>query len=745
MDTLKKILSTFKRKALVWTGGFDILQRMTIGELNNTSYLEQYGKSLYVTTCISKIAEKVASTELQLFKVLNSRGDTKQVEASPILDLLYRPNPFQTKTEFWETTIINLKCTGDAYWLKIRNKSGKVVELWNMRPDFVTLTSHPEDFIKEYKFQKLDGTTVILAKQDVIHFKYPNPLDQYFGLSPIQSVSRRVQTEEFASRYQRDFFINSARPDALIKNKSGTLSAQQTDDLREGWNKKYKGLNNSSKVAILHGDLEYQQISLSQREMDYIESMKFTRDDILAAFKVPKPIVAIVDDVNRANSETAMFIFLSETIKPEIQRIVEKINEEMVYDDFGDEFFISFKDPTPENRDLKLREYQQGILSNYLLINEVRQMEGLEPIAGGWSIYLPFSSQAMGGLAQGGKATGNKDATADQGTSAGPEGSVRVVLKEVATDPEKLKRPAKQFNFAGRYWLKEKLKLKEYILESIVKIADTKTIVKQLTTKVQGRAKPAKVKEVKTSYLNDPIFREAYYFKANKKIDQHVESLATAVTEFATRQKARVLAKLSKKKSTGGKTKLTAEVLMNIEKEKELAVTFIVPFIDNFLKDSAQEALAILAPQEDFTESKQIRKLIKERSALFADSITATTIEKLNRTLAEGIAEGEGIIELSDRVSAVYDEFGTYRSDMIARTEATAANAKGNIEGFRQSGVANAKEWINSGDSRVRDEHEDGIGVGGEIVGLDDTFSNGLSEPGEPNCRCVIGPAFIEA
>jgi len=82
--------------------------------------------------------------------------------------------------------------------------------------------------------------------------------------------------------------------------------------------------------------------------MDFIESMKFTRDDILTAFKVPKPLVAVVDDVNRANAETAMFIFLSETIKPEITRLIEKFNEEMVYPDFDDRLFLDFDDPTPE-------------------------------------------------------------------------------------------------------------------------------------------------------------------------------------------------------------------------------------------------------------------------------------------------------------------------------------------------------------------------------------------------------------
>lgn len=722
MNILQKIFSKVKEKAISISGGFEILKRNSISELDNTNYLEQYGKSLYVTACISKIAEKVASVELEAFKVLNSRGDTKQMEVSPVLDLLYKPNEFQTKTEFWETMIINLKCTGDAYLLKLRNKGGKVVELWNLRPDLVKINSDTTNFVSNYEFSKQDGSTVKFDREDVIHIKYPHPLSQYYGLSPIASASRRIQTEDYATTYQRNFFVNSARPDALIKNKSGTLSAQQTDDLREGWNNKYKGLKNSNKVAILHGDLEYQQISISQRDMDYIESMKFTRDDILVAFKVPKPLLSIIEDVNRANSETAMYIFLSETIKPEISRIVEKINEEMVYQDFGDEYYIDFVDPTPANRELELKEYQEGLASNYLLINEVRQREGLEPVAGGWSLYLPFSVTAMGGLPQGKK------------------GNDSVIMKEIDTGIKSIAIKKRVFNFRGKYWLHQKFLMRENIIKeahSIIEKASANKNKKVSKKKGEGE-------KTKTSYLQDKVFRDAYYFKANQKIDLNTEKLSTAMTEFAKRQESRVLSKLSKKKGVDLKTKLDASTLMNVKKEEEMAVEFIMPFIENYLKESAQEALTLLAPQEDFTESAQIRKIIKERAKDFGDSVTSTTIGKLDATLAEGIANGEGIIELSDRVNGVYDEFSTYRSDLIARTEATAANAKGNIEGFRQSGVANAKEWINSGDSRVRDEHLDGSGVGAEIVELDAKFSNGLLEPGEPNCRCVVGPAFIE-
>lgn len=716
MNMIKKIFSLIKQKAVSISGGFDIIQRLTASELNQKGFLQQYGKSLYVTRCVSKIAEKVASTDLELYRILNSKGDTQEIEVSPILDLLYRPNPFQTKTEFWETTVINLKCTGDAYWLKIRNKGGRVVELWNLRPDLVEIVPDQETFIKKYVFTKADGTTVDLEKDDVVHFKYPDPMSQFFGLSPIQSVGKRVQTEEFATDYQRNFFINSARPDAIIKNKNSTLTAQQTDDLREGWNKKYKGLSNGSKIAVLHGDLEYQQISLTQREMDYIESMKFTRDDILMAFAVPKPIVAIVDDVNRANSETAMYIFLSETIKPEVSRIVEKINEELVYVDFGTEFYIDFEDPTPANRELQLKEYQQGIASNYYLINEVRQWEGLPPINGGWSIYMPFTTAPVGGLPQNTKAY------------------------ETILD---LSKKPKIFNFKGHYWLKEKFLMRESVLESVRKTVEE---IKQLKEKSKGKKVEKKEKEVvKRSYLENPVYREAYYLKSNEKIDKNTVKLSNEMTDFAKRQESRVLAKLSKKKSKiAKKEKIVGSDIMNVDKEKELTMEFILPFLEKYLVDSGQESLISLAPQEEFTLTAKIQKFINQRAEKFASEVTGTTLDKLDATLAEGISNGEGIVALSDRVNSVYEEFSTYRSDLIARTEATAANAKGNIEGFRQSGVANAKEWINSGDSRVRDEHQDGIGVGGEIVGLDAKFTNGLSEPSEPNCRCVLGPAFIE-
>ena len=143
--------------------------------------------------------------------------------------------------------------------------------------------------------------------------------------------------------------------------------------------------------------MEYQQISITQKEMDFIESMKFTRDDILVAFHTPKPIVAITDDVNRANAETAMYIFLSETIKPLVEMMIEEINEMMIIPDFGEDLYLDFKDPTPENRDQIVNEYNLGV-NKWLLVNEIRQKENLPPIDGGWELWQSLANVPTGGL-----------------------------------------------------------------------------------------------------------------------------------------------------------------------------------------------------------------------------------------------------------------------------------------------------------------------------------------------------------
>ena len=139
---------------------------------------------------------------------------------------------------------------------------------------------------------------------------------------------------------------------------------------------------------------------------------------------------------------------------------------------------------------------------------------------------------------------------------------------------------------------------------------------------------------------------------------------------------------------------------------------------------------------------------VREFGAGQVKGINDTTKEKLRKTLTEGIAEGEGIPKLRDRVSAVMTEAKTSRALKIAKTETHNSVGAGTRATYAAANVKQ-KEWLTSIDGRERESHAE---INREVVDIDEAFSNGLMYPGDAsgppeelvNCRCVMLPVLPE-
>ncbi|HOM27127.1 MAG TPA: phage portal protein [bacterium] len=658
-------------------------RRSFFSDYNKTKFLYSYSKSVYVYACVSRIAESVSAIDFKLFKILNNRGEVEEILSHPILDLLYRVNPFYTKEEFIQTDVINRKLSGDSFILKVRNNKNVVVELWNIRPDLITIVEDEENFIKYYEIVQ-DGKTKRIDKNDIIHIKYPSPLSYYLGMSPVLPAEERIEIEEFANNYQRNFFINNARPDGIIEVPT-YLNPIQVKELIMGWEKRHKGDGKSSRLGVLTNGAKYNQISLSQKEMDYIESMKFTRDDILVAFKVPKPIVAILDDVNRANSLTAQQIFIRETIIPEMRLLVNKLNEELIIPEFGEEYYLDFVDPTPEDRELKLQELQAGI-DKWITINEARKMFNLPAITGGDVLFRPLTDNII----------------------------------EAEVEKTKLYNIK---SLHGRRALKIKNELKEKIYnDNIIK------------------------KNFSRSLFKDTEKRKQYSEYVIRDIENKKNRMRQLVVRLANQERDEVIKNFTKERP---KTKREIKKLLNKEEEENKFIENIFPLYVSIFQEAGDKAMKLLRIDKPFdihksykkiNTGKEINRMLKERAKLFAHSVIGTTLDKLADSLSVGIEEGKSIPELKEIIKDVYREFSDYRSETIARTETNAVVNEAHIEAYRQSEVVEGKEWVATLDDRVRPEH---LAIDGEIVELDKPFSNNLMYPCEPNCRCTIAPVVI--
>jgi SPP1 gp7 family putative phage head morphogenesis protein len=475
--------------------------------------------------------------------------------------------------------------------------------------------------------------------------------------------------------------------------------------LREEFETRFSGKNRDSNVAILESGMQYERASLDQKEMDYIESLKFTRDDILTAFKVPKAIISVTDNVKYAEKEAAISIFLSETINPLFKRIVEKLNEELVYTDFDPRLFITYEDPTPENKESIHKLYEIGIKNGYYLVNEIRQWEGLQPIMGGYTRYLPQNMVAVGGLPQQEKTMGEEFAK----LKAAKDAQINVR------------------NLHGKVIAKEIFVALNEINKEIHKNVMQKLKTSEVFEKIAIQ-KPKIGAYSELSKLTDENERDSYYKAVNdildKKSNEYGAKVKTYFDDLGTKTVRNIIANGSKAFTKA----ISADDLFNKNKE-------IKAFAES------EDTLQAIAPQESFVVTDDLQKKIDERVAMLSESVISTTIDRIMVVVETGTKAGLGINAIADNIQALFVDMSLTRADLIARTETTFANNLGLLTSYKKSGVVTHKEWIATVDNRTRPAH---IAMNGEVKKIDEAFSNGLSAPGEPNCRCVMAPAFKE-
>ena len=364
--------------------------------LLNRDYLREYKN--WTFACVQARSEEVGNIQLKLLQ------NGEEVESHPLLDLLYQMNPAMTKHEMFTATQAFKDLDGNAFWYLARegkNRDGAIQEIYPLRPDKVQLVpsgTNPLE-LEGYVFTQPDGQKIPFAPQEILHFKMFNPLGghpfPHRGMGIIEAAAWAIDTDNEARTWNYNFFKNSARPDGILTTAGdAAMAPEDYQRLQEEWQSKHGGSDNAHKVTILSGGMTWTEIARSQKDMDFVQQRTFSRDEILALFRTPKSIIGITDDVNRANADAAIYVFALRTIKPLMQQLIDTLNEFLV-PEFGDDLELVFESPVAEDRKASLDEYQQGLTSGYLSINEVREAEGLERVDGGDNLYMPLNMVAV--------------------------------------------------------------------------------------------------------------------------------------------------------------------------------------------------------------------------------------------------------------------------------------------------------------------------------------------------------------
>lgn len=290
---------------------------------NYAPYTESYGDKAWVYACVNVIAETTSTAD---FVLKNEQGQI--VLKHPVLDLLYRPNNFMSGRSLRQWIIASLELTGNAYILKDKlNSRGEPRELFPLLSQLVEIIpgKTPEEPIAGYKY-RAGAKTAYYKASDIIHFKYFNPFDFFYGLSPLAAARKSIENLDKAETYNRAFFDNCGTLSGILYTE-GKLDDQARTRLMNAWNSKYRSAAKAHQVALLEGGLKWQNTALSQKDMDFISSMQLSRETILAVFHVPPALVGVFEHSPQYTTKEQQRIFWQTCIHPKQTLMLETLTE----------------------------------------------------------------------------------------------------------------------------------------------------------------------------------------------------------------------------------------------------------------------------------------------------------------------------------------------------------------------------------------------------------------------------------
>jgi HK97 family phage portal protein len=722
----------------------------------------------WVQICVNKIATTVATLPLRLLAYqkggkyisgpevksrLSGQFETKsearrwlkskgieQVEVleHPVLDLLRRPNHYQSRYQLWYDTLVKLELGGQCGWYVVSAAGvpGEMYPLPLTRSAVLSRIPDAKTIVAGYRYQ--DGQIdQRFTMDEVIYFGYPSPVSPFETMSALKAQGYPYDIDHYMMELQSYIFKNKATPGFGLTTEA-KLNQKQVDDIIAQINSQFQGAKNAGKPMILHSGLDVSKsFSFPLKELILDVVAQSVQDKMLSAFGVPAGKVGLVKDVNRANMEALDKTFYTETIRPKVMMIEERIELDLL-PRYDERLTCDFDLPEITERTLDLQERRENITSGYTTINEERSEEGLDPVDWGDAPWLPAGlmqpdmmaaaadtaaqqAQAASDLAA--QNLSNVNANQGCGAASPADGTAPADGSGGATGESATK------SFSPATWTKERKA--QYWKAHVQRTAGYERMYRRACAKL-WRAQAAHVLRL--------------WEEQAPKMKAHTNGWSlTKVREW-----------LKATDATSG---------VNLDKRKEVERTKAVfePVLGYVYEDAGQHRVdelkrghkAAQVTVEFNVNAREAQRWLGTRLERFSEEVTGTTFDAIKAVLREGYGEGASTSTIADLLRSTFADFEKGRAAAISRTEANSAANAADLEGVQQMGMAGVlrKTWISSRDDSTRDTHlaaeddyAEGIGLEEKFsVGIDSMQAPGMGLVGEENinCRCVLG--YVEA
>lgn len=687
------------------SSGNNMIPKYTSPPARNTEeWMDTFGKNPRMAV-IDKISSDLAYVKGKLYRI-DQNGDKKELTVHPFLDFWARPNPLYefTASALWKLQSNYLLLKGEGYFIIERYDNGYPAELWPVPTHWVQMT--PYQGFPFYRIRAADGGLLDVPIDDVFVMKDLNPLDPYRrGLGQSEPLADEVEIDEYAAKFQKKFFYNDASPGAIIVM-PGADEKQQERFLTR-WKERFKGHQNSHGIATIGGPREAQasvvKLGDNMKDLDMINGRSFTRDAVLEHFGVPREIMGITQNSNRATAEAARYIYATNVLTPRLVNRQDAINLQLL-SAYGDDLVWEYDDIIPKDKEFEKMVAFDGWNNGVITKNEAREKLDMEKTKKGDIFKMNFADLYIG---------------EDE-------------------DPVELSSASANLQYSD---VSEPIEVDRNDIE--IMNGEEPTDDYQDEEKILNRAAEIKARRIKAAGQG---------LEAARRTQTRKFEMAT--TNYLRSQAKQIQGVLVGNKKADGTVwdalDMTQEEFLQLSEQQQAELT--MQFVNGLLDWKAEEGVleSILTPLWAETYDKGVENVISNyrlnaiqqpsltsvarlRGGQRVTRVTQTTKANIQKIIADGLTQGKGKQELTEDIMIEMNTSAA-RARVIAAQECNTSLLAGNFDMAKRGGFS-TKTWHVTNLGKARDTHRE---LNGKSVPITEPFvtskGNKLMMPCDPDC-----------
>lgn len=369
---------------------------------DGSKFLDRMATSDDVFSAVSLRARLMSGLKIKLYR--GSGSGRKTVGFGQAYDLLQHVNPFWTQRRLFRMDEMSMGLWGESFWAIEKDQFGTPQEIWWLKPSRVRVVPDSKNYIKGFLYDPANGGQPIPFKPDeIIWFRYPNPLDEFSPLSPLKAAQRAAETGSSMLDSNRALFAQGLQMGGFVSPTGDKVSftQPQADDLEAFLEHRFKGSSNAHRWAVLRFDATFKQAQVTPRDAEFANGMNMTLRRVCNVYGIPSPLLNDLEHATLANVDSLHSILWADSLVPDAELRQEEITEQFLPMFSGRPLHAEFdfsKVPALQESATSVWDRERAQIEvGGLTVNEWRESHGLPSVPWGDAWWAPVNKGAVNG------------------------------------------------------------------------------------------------------------------------------------------------------------------------------------------------------------------------------------------------------------------------------------------------------------------------------------------------------------